>query len=58
MTTTRDPVLPAAGPASAREEIWNLLHDGGITGVRGAVPGDLTIRVKIRYLTGPHESAV
>lgn len=33
------------------EEIWNLLHDGGITGVKGSVPGDLTIRVEIGYLT-------
>lgn len=33
------------------EEIWNLLHDGGVAGVTGAVPGDLTIRVEIDYLT-------
>jgi hypothetical protein len=33
------------------EEIWNLLHDGGIASVRGAIPGDLTLRVEIDYLT-------
>ncbi len=33
------------------EEIWNLLHDGGIASVRGVVPGDLTLRVEIGYLT-------
>jgi len=33
------------------EEIWNLLHDGGIAAVWGAVPGDLTLRVEIDYLT-------
>jgi hypothetical protein len=33
------------------EEIWNLLHDGGIAAIRGVVPGDLTLRVEIDYLT-------
>lgn len=33
------------------EEIWNLLHDGGIASVSGVVPGDLTLRVEIDYLT-------
>ena len=33
------------------EEIWNLLHDGSIVGVRGVVPGDVTVRVEIDYLT-------
>lgn len=33
------------------EEIWNLLHDGTVTEVRGVVPGDLTFRVEIDYLT-------
>jgi hypothetical protein len=33
------------------EEIWNLLHDGGIAGVHGVVPGDVTLRIEIDYLT-------
>ena len=33
------------------EEIWNLLHDGSIADLRGTVPGDLTLRVEIEYLT-------
>jgi hypothetical protein len=33
-----------------RAEIWNILHDGGIAGMEGSVPGDLTLRIKIPYL--------
>jgi hypothetical protein len=33
-----------------RAEIWNVLHDGGIAGIEGVAPGDLTIRVNIPYL--------
>jgi hypothetical protein len=33
------------------EEIWNLLHDGSIVDIRGVVPGDVTVRVEIDYLT-------
>jgi hypothetical protein len=36
---------------SHAEEIWNLLHDGGITDVEGEVPGDVTLRVEISYIT-------
>jgi len=33
-----------------RAEIWNILHDGGIAGMEGSVPGDLTLQIKIPYL--------
>jgi hypothetical protein len=33
-----------------RTEIWNVLHDGGIAGIEGCVPGDLTLRINIPYL--------
>lgn len=33
-----------------RVEIWNLLHDGGIAGMQGSVPGDVTLRINIPYL--------
>jgi hypothetical protein len=33
------------------EEIWNLLHDGSIDEVHGGVPGDVTMRISIDYLT-------
>src|SRR5260370_24990386 len=33
------------------EEIWNLLHDGGIAGVRETIPDDVTLRIEIDYLT-------
>jgi len=33
-----------------RAEIWNVLHDGGVAAVDGAVPGNVTIRVNIPYL--------
>ncbi|MBA3468949.1 MAG: hypothetical protein H0T53_04830 [Herpetosiphonaceae bacterium] len=32
------------------EEIWNILHDGVITQIQGAVPGDITLQIKIAYL--------
>ncbi len=35
---------------NSRAEIWNVLHDGGVAAVEGAVPGDVTIRVNIPYL--------
>ena len=31
-------------------KLWNLLHDGGLDGISGVVPGDLTLSVSIRYL--------
>ena len=30
--------------------LWNLLHDGGIERIDGAVPGDISLHVSIRYL--------
>lgn len=33
-----------------RAEIWNILHDGGITSVVGDTPGNVSIRVNIPYL--------
>ena len=33
------------------ETIWNVLHDGLITAIRGAVPGDVDVTVEIEYLT-------
>jgi len=30
--------------------LWNLLHDGGIEHIDGAVPGDISLHVSIRYL--------
>jgi hypothetical protein len=33
------------------ETIWNVLHDGLITAVRGGVPGDVDVTVEIEYLT-------
>lgn len=30
--------------------LWNLLHDGVIVGLQGAVPGDVTVEVEIAYL--------
>src|SRR5258708_4941365 len=30
--------------------IWNILHDGVIVAVEGAVPGDLRIYIEIAYL--------
>ncbi len=34
-----------------RIDFWNMLHDGGIQSRSGEVPGDLTLRVGIEYLT-------
>jgi hypothetical protein len=31
-------------------DIWNILHDGEITGIDGVIPGHLAIRVEIPYL--------
>lgn len=36
---------------SAPESIWNLLHDGCIAAIAGAVAGDIVLRVEIGYLT-------
>lgn len=33
-----------------RAELWNVLHDGGITAIVGTVPGDVEMRVSIQYL--------
>lgn len=32
------------------EMLWNLLHDGSIVGIEGAVPGDVSLHVAIEYL--------
>ena len=32
-------------------DIWNVLHDGSIERIDGAVPGELRVRVGIAYLT-------
>lgn len=34
-----------------RFDFWNTLHDGSIERVTGSVPGDLVLRVGIKYLT-------
>lgn len=31
-------------------DYWNILHDGYIVGVRGGVPGDVSLDVEINYL--------
>ncbi|WP_017298022.1 hypothetical protein [Nodosilinea nodulosa] len=31
-------------------EIWNVLHDGSIVAFRGEHPGNLSVKVEIRYL--------
>ena len=33
-----------------RAEIWNILHDGGISEIEGSIPGEVRIRVSIPYL--------
>jgi hypothetical protein len=35
---------------SPRAEIWNILHDGPITNISGAVPGDVRLSIDIDYL--------
>lgn len=30
--------------------IWNVLHDGWISGISGAIPGDVAVEVDITYL--------
>ena len=30
--------------------LWNILHDGGIERIEGAVPGDVVVHVSIPYL--------
>jgi len=31
-------------------QIWNILHDGELTEIKGTIPGRLTIKVEIKYL--------
>jgi hypothetical protein len=35
---------------SRKTEIWNILHDGPISAVSGAVPGDVKLTIGIEYL--------
>ena len=42
--------LRSAKKMNRRAEIWNVLHDGGVAEIVGAVPGEVTIRVNIPYL--------
>lgn len=32
------------------EELWGLLHDGGIESIAGRIPGTVSLQVSIRYL--------
>jgi hypothetical protein len=33
-----------------KPDIWNVLHDGSIVRICGAIPGDVQLAVEIRYL--------
>ena len=43
------PSIPPA-PAPLTADLWNVLHDGWVAGVAGAVPGEVRLTVACEYL--------